>query len=83
MTKVPHQGIGAWASNGTGWSAWEDRLSELADYRKIHGHCNVPGYSENTKLASLGRNPKETQVAPRRKDIAYDKLPYPGLESLV
>jgi hypothetical protein len=19
----------------------EDRLSELADYRKIHGHCNV------------------------------------------
>jgi uncharacterized protein YerC len=32
--------------------AWEDRLSELADYRKIHGHCNVPyKYSENTKLA--------------------------------
>jgi hypothetical protein len=21
---------------------WEDRLSELADYRKLHGHCNVP-----------------------------------------
>jgi hypothetical protein len=33
-------------------SAWEDRLSELADYRKIHGHCNVPtNYSENSKLA--------------------------------
>jgi hypothetical protein len=33
--------------------AWEDRLSELADYRKIHGHCNVPrSYSENTKLAN-------------------------------
>jgi hypothetical protein len=32
-------------------SAWEDRLSELADYRKIHGHCNVPkNNSENTKL---------------------------------
>jgi hypothetical protein len=32
--------------------AWEDRLSELADYRKIHGHCNVPlRYSENSKLA--------------------------------
>jgi hypothetical protein len=30
---------------------WEDRLSELADYRKIHGHCNVPQrYSENPKL---------------------------------
>jgi hypothetical protein len=33
------------------YSAWEDRLSELADYRKIHGHCNVPrSFSENTKL---------------------------------
>jgi hypothetical protein len=32
-------------------SAWEDGLSELADYCKIHGHCNVPhNYSENSKL---------------------------------
>jgi predicted chitinase len=32
-------------------ATWEDRLRELADYRKIHGHCNVPqNYSENTKL---------------------------------
>jgi hypothetical protein len=32
-------------------SAWEDRLSKLADYRKIHGHCNVPtSYSENNQL---------------------------------
>jgi hypothetical protein len=31
--------------------SWEDRLSELADYGKIHGHCNVPQrYSQNTKL---------------------------------
>jgi hypothetical protein len=37
-----------WDSRGT---TWDDRLSELADYRKIHGHCNVPQrYSENTKL---------------------------------
>jgi hypothetical protein len=35
-------------SRGT---AWEDRLSELADYRKVHGHCNVPcRYNENAKL---------------------------------
>jgi hypothetical protein len=33
-------------------AAWEDRLSELADYRKINGHCNVPQhYIENTQLA--------------------------------
>jgi hypothetical protein len=32
-------------------ATWEDRLNELADFRKIHGHCNVPyNYSENTKL---------------------------------
>jgi hypothetical protein len=36
---------------------WEDRLSELADYRKIHGHCNVPtSRSENTKLAKWVAN---------------------------
>jgi hypothetical protein len=36
---------------------WEVRLSELAEYRKIHGHCNVPqNYSENTKLASWVNN---------------------------
>jgi hypothetical protein len=39
-----------WDSYG---AAWEDRLSELVDYRKIHGHCNVPeNYSENTTLAN-------------------------------
>jgi hypothetical protein len=33
-------------------AAWDDRFSELADYRNIHGHCNVPkGYSENPRLA--------------------------------
>jgi hypothetical protein len=33
--------------------SWGDRLSELADYREIHGHCNVPhNYSENTQLAT-------------------------------
>jgi hypothetical protein len=32
---------------------WMHRLSELADYKYIHGHCNVPSsYSENTKLAA-------------------------------
>jgi hypothetical protein len=39
---------------GTGWA---DRLSELAEYRKIHGHCNVPyNYSENAKLATWVTN---------------------------
>jgi hypothetical protein len=38
-----------WDRNG---SVWADRLSELADYHNIHGHCNVPkNYSENSKLA--------------------------------
>jgi hypothetical protein len=33
--------------------SWGDFLSELADYRKIHGNCNVPrNYSENSKLAN-------------------------------
>jgi hypothetical protein len=37
-----------WDSYG---AAWEDRLSELADYSKKHGNCNVPKvYNENTRL---------------------------------
>jgi hypothetical protein len=44
--------IQALESLGFEWGAWEDRLSELADYRKIHGHCNVPrNYIENHQLA--------------------------------
>jgi hypothetical protein len=47
--------IQALESLGFGWrnrdTAWEDRLSELADYRKVHGNCNVPkNYGENAKL---------------------------------
>jgi hypothetical protein len=31
--------------------SWEARLSQLADYCKMHGHCNVPKrYSPNSKL---------------------------------
>jgi hypothetical protein len=53
-------------------------LSELADYRKIHGHCNVPrNNSENAKLAN-GSQQRQLQVAPRRKEIVYDAL-HPGI----
>jgi hypothetical protein len=52
---MTHSRIQELESLGFEWKiclpAWEDRLSELADYRKIHGHCNVPKkYSENTQL---------------------------------
>jgi hypothetical protein len=34
-------------------TTWDDRFCELADYQKIHGHCNVPHRdSENAKLAT-------------------------------
>jgi hypothetical protein len=42
-------------ASGRQWkeSTWEDRLSELADYRKIYGNCNVPtNYSGNYKLGT-------------------------------
>jgi hypothetical protein len=39
---------------------WEDRLSDLADYRKIHGHRNVPKSYGKAQLAgwvtTKGRN---------------------------
>jgi hypothetical protein len=47
-------------SLGLGWdshsAAWEVRLSEHADHRKIHGECNVPQHhSENPKLGQWVR----------------------------
>jgi hypothetical protein len=45
---------------GVGVTPWEDRLSELADYCNIHGHCNVPTrYSENPKLAMWVRRQRD------------------------
>jgi hypothetical protein len=39
---------------------WEDRLKDLADYRRIHGHCNVSqNYSENPKLGSWVSNQRK------------------------
>jgi hypothetical protein len=60
----------------------EDRLSELADYRKIHGHCNVPqNYSENT-LGSNWVKPKGAITLHLEGKNAYDALPYPGIGEL-
>jgi hypothetical protein len=38
-----------WRLNKT---MWEDRFNELADFKDIHGHCNVPSrYAANQSLA--------------------------------
>jgi hypothetical protein len=57
-----HEGItaAAAASRLRSRVAWEDRLIELADYCKVHGHCNVPqNYNENSKLASWVRTQRD------------------------
>jgi hypothetical protein len=69
------------------YAAWGDRSSELTEYRKIHGHCNVPtSYSENTKVAKwvayqrsqfkLQQEGKKSQMTPSRiqalEDIAFE-----------
>jgi hypothetical protein len=47
-------------NRGSLFSVWEDRLSELAEYRRIHGHCNVPlNCSENAKLATWVANQRK------------------------
>jgi hypothetical protein len=62
-----------WDSQGAGW---EDRLSELSEYRKIHGHCKVPrGYSENTKLVNWVR----TQRKNYRFHLEGNKTPMTAL----
>jgi hypothetical protein len=53
-------------------TAWEDRLSELADYRKIHGHCNVPRkYGENTKLATWVANQRRSYSLQAKGKTSY------------
>jgi hypothetical protein len=38
---------------GLFFALWPQHFSELADYRKIHGHCNVPvRTSDNLKLGT-------------------------------
>jgi hypothetical protein len=58
---------------------WEDSLSELADYRKIHGHCNIPQrYSENVRLGTW----VSLQIVSRRKEIVYVCLANRGIGEL-
>ena len=33
-------------------AVWSERLQDLVDYKRVHGHCNVPSrYAENRQLA--------------------------------
>jgi hypothetical protein len=65
-------------------ATWEDRLSELADYRKSHEHCNVPQhYNENTKLANWVRNQrKEYKLHLKGKTSSMTTLRIQELESI-
>jgi hypothetical protein len=63
-SSVTNLRIQALESLGFEWNrfgaTWEDRLSELAEYRKIHGNCNVPyNYSENPKLVNWVANQRQ------------------------
>jgi hypothetical protein len=64
--------------------AWEDRLSELAEYRKIHGHCNVPrDYNENTQLAWwVARQRQQYELNLKEKASAMPAYRIQALESL-
>jgi hypothetical protein len=51
--------------------AWKDRLSELADYQKFHGHCNVPTkYSENAKLGTWVANQRSQHSLHRKGETS-------------
>jgi hypothetical protein len=63
---------------------WEDRLSELADYRKIHGHCNVPhSYSDNLKLGQcVAHQRSNCKLHVKRKTLSTTPSRFHALESL-
>jgi hypothetical protein len=70
-----------WGNHG---AAWGDRLSELADYRKIHGHCNVPHhYSENSRLGYwVARQRKQYKLHLEGKTSQMTPFPIQELVSL-
>jgi hypothetical protein len=70
-----------WSSHG---ATWEVRLSELANYRKVHGHCNVPKkYNNNTKLGAWVANQRHQYSLHLRGETPAITLPkIEALESL-
>jgi hypothetical protein len=51
-------------------SAWKYRLSELADYRRIHAHCNCPERcSENIQFMWV-RNQWSTYMLQRERKMS-------------
>jgi hypothetical protein len=63
---------------------WEDRLGELADFCKIHGHCNVPRrYKGNDKLGQWVSNQRVRYNKTKKEKIAFLSLSQiQALESL-
>jgi hypothetical protein len=58
-------------------------FGELADYRKIHGHCNVPKGTAKIKLALWVSPVKVLRFAPTRRKVAvYDAFTISALEKL-
>jgi hypothetical protein len=56
-------------------AAWQDRLTELAAYRKIHGHCNVPrNYSENIQLGAWVGTQRNQYKLHRNGNTSYMTL---------
>jgi hypothetical protein len=66
-------------SNGTLGAAWED-LSELADYRKIHGHCNVPPLQRKLRWV-VGQNQRNQYSCTEKERHRHDTSES-GMESL-
>jgi hypothetical protein len=72
-----------WGSRGA-TCTWDERLHELAEYRKVHGHCNVPcRYSENAKLGRWVTNQRYQNKLHLREKASPIILPHiEALESL-
>jgi hypothetical protein len=62
----------------------KDRLSELGDYRKIHGDCNVPhNYERNNKLARwIGTQRDDYRLYTKGKKSSMTALSIQELEIL-
>jgi Helicase associated domain len=79
---LTHDRVAALASVGFAFnvheSVWLHRLSELKEFRRRHGHCNVPSvYNPNQKLSTwvkCQRRQHKLLVAGKRSNMTWPRV---------
>ncbi|KAL3800677.1 hypothetical protein HJC23_006139 [Cyclotella cryptica] len=63
-----------WSVKKSTEEAWESKYAMLCDFKKAHGHCNVPRYTDGDEsLTSLGRWVVEQQKSNKENSLSEER----------